>query len=106
MRTGNLYRDIPATRSEELVQTLVAAPAARIERIVSRGHATPPGRWYDQDTHELVVLIAGRAELVIEGRSEPLDLTPGDYVDIPAHVRHRVERTDPGADTIWLAIHY
>jgi quercetin dioxygenase-like cupin family protein len=27
----------------------------------------------------------------------------GDYVTIPRHVKHRVQRTDP--KTIWLAVH-
>ena len=34
------------------------------------------------------------------------DLRPGDYVEIPAHARHRVTWTDPDQATVWLAIHY
>jgi cupin 2 domain-containing protein len=30
----------------------------------------------------------------------------GDYVEIPAHTRHRVEWTDPDEDTVWLAVYY
>jgi cupin 2 domain-containing protein len=33
-------------------------------------------------------------------------MKPGDYLDIPAHRRHRVEWTDPAQPTVWLAIHY
>ena len=28
-----------------------------------------------------------------------------DWVDIPAHRRHRVEWTAPGEPTVWLALH-
>ena len=81
-----------------------AAKDLRIERIVSRGHASPDGFWYDQESSEWVLLVAGAARLRFEGE-EPLHLKPGDYVHIPAHRRHRVEWTDPDAATIWLAIH-
>ena len=33
-------------------------------------------------------------------------LKPGDFVNIPAHRRHRVEWTTPNEPTIWLAIFY
>ncbi len=33
-------------------------------------------------------------------------LKPGDWVDIPAHARHRVEWTDPNEKTMWLAVFY
>jgi cupin 2 domain-containing protein len=33
-------------------------------------------------------------------------LQPGDYVHIPAHRRHRVEWTEVGQTTVWLALHY
>ena len=50
----NMFADIPADLPEELVQTLLSTLALRIERIVSLGHASPEGFWYDQDTHEWV----------------------------------------------------
>jgi cupin 2 domain-containing protein len=34
------------------------------------------------------------------------DLAPGDWLNIPAHRRHRVAWTDEHHDTVWLAIHY
>jgi len=101
----NLLSQIPADLPEELFQTLLSTPSLRIERIVSRGQASPPGFWYDQDTHEWVLLLSGAAQLRLEDE-EPLDLRPGSFVDIPAHKRHRVEWTDPTSPTIWLAIHY
>jgi cupin 2 domain-containing protein len=33
-------------------------------------------------------------------------MAPGDWLAIPAHDRHRVTWTDPGQDTVWLAVHY
>jgi cupin 2 domain-containing protein len=101
----NLFADVPAELAEEFFQTLVAAPSVRIERIVSRGHASPEGFWYDQEIHELVLLVSGEARLRFEGH-EPIAMTAGSYVNIPAHQRHRVEWTHPEQKTIWLAIYY
>lgn len=52
-----------------------------------------------------MLLIEGSARLLIEGEGE-LVLGPGDHMLIEAHVRHRVTWTDPGRQTIWLAIHF
>ena len=101
----NLFADIPADVPEELIQPLLSTSNVRIERIVSLGHASPEGFWYDQETHEWVLLVKGAARLMFEG-GEPIDLRPGSFVNIPAHRRHRVEWTDPTQPTIWLAIHY
>jgi cupin 2 domain-containing protein len=101
----NLFAEVPDPWPEELFQTLLSAPGVRVERIVSRGHASPEGFWYDQDDHEWVVLLSGAARLRFEGE-EAMDLVPGSFVNIPAHKRHGVEWTDPEQTTVWLAIHY
>jgi cupin 2 domain-containing protein len=101
----NLFAEIPARFPEELLQTLLRAPGLRIERIVSLGHASPEGFWYDQDAPEWVLVLAGGARLRFEGE-EPIELRSGSFVNIPAHARHRVDWTDPNEPTIWLAIHY
>ena len=103
---NNLQDRIPADLPEELIEVLARSEAVRIERIVSRGHITPPGEWYDQDRDEFVLLVRGAAQLLFEGESDPVRLDAGDYLNIPAHTRHRVHWTDPDRDTIWLAIHY
>jgi cupin 2 domain-containing protein len=103
-RGGNLYRDIPAALPGELFEPLAEHGQGCVERIVSRGHASPPGFWYDQDEHEWVVLLKGRAGLRFEGETEELILGPGDWVEIPAHMRHRVEWTDAENETVWLAV--
>src|SRR3954453_10969940 len=101
----NLFDGIPPDLPAELTQTLLCEQQFRIERIVSLGHASPEGSWYDQEMHEWVLLLSGAARLLLEG-DEPLDLRPGSFVNIPAHRRHRVEWTDAGQPTIWLAVHY
>jgi cupin 2 domain-containing protein len=101
----NLFADIPAELPEEIIQPLLNALNFRIERIVSLGHASPEGFWYDQETPEWVPLVKGAARLLFEG-GEPIDLRPGSFVNISAHRRHGVEWTDPDQPTIWLAIHY
>ena len=105
-RTDNLFNDIPSTLKEELFQTLAESGGARIERIVSEGHATPKGEWYDQKWDEWVLLVSGAATLQFDGDAGPLVLRPGDHVMIPAGCRHRVERTDSGEKTVWLAVHF
>jgi len=101
----NLFGDIPDHLPEELFQTLARSEAVHIERIVSRGHATAPGEWYDQERREFVLLLQGGARLEFADGRE-VNLAPGDWLDVPAHDRHRVTWTDPGQDTIWLAVHY
>lgn len=106
MELGNLFRDIPNSLPEELFQTLAEQGNVRIERIVSHGHASPDGSWYDQDQHEFVLIVAGSAQLQIDGEAEPRALAPGDFLNIPAHQKHRVAATDASQLTIWLAVFY
>jgi cupin 2 domain-containing protein len=102
----SLLAELPARLPDELIQPLVQSEAIRIERIVSAGHSSPPGFWYDQDMHEWVLLVSGKARLRFEGRDEPVEMVPGSYVNIEAHTRHRVEWTEPNVATVWVAVHY
>lgn len=102
----NLLAGIPGDLPEEHFQTLLAENSLRIERIISLGNSSPPGFWYDQDTHEWILLLQGAARLRFEGQNQPLEMRTGSFINIPAHQRHRVEWTDPVTPTIWLAIHY
>ena len=106
MAVANLLRELPAELPDELIETLCKAEHLRIERIVSRGHISPPEFWYDQEWHEFVVLIKGKARLDFDDGSQPVALACGDWLMIPAHKRHRVAWTDPLQETIWLAVHY
>ena len=106
MRIGNIFSHVPDDLPDELFEDLVVAGAVRIERIISEAHSSPPGFWYDQEKSEWVVLLRGSAGLRFEGSDEVVVMKPGDWVNIPAHKKHRVEWTDPDEKTIWLAVHY
>jgi cupin 2 domain-containing protein len=99
----NLFADSLPSLPDEVVTVLATTPTIRVERIVSTGHVTPPGQWYDQQEDEFVVLLKGEAVLRFTD-SEPLQMTPGSWILIPAHRRHRVERTSLDEPTVWLAI--
>ena len=101
---SNLFADLPARLPDELVTTLLGAADLRIERIVSHGHASPEGFWYDQQQHEWVIVLKGAARLRFEDGT--VEMEPGDFVNIPAHKKHRVEWTMPDELTVWLAVHY
>lgn len=102
----NLLRDLADARAAEISDTLVTHPGLRIERITSFGQASPAGFWYDEDEAEWVLLLTGAARLRFEDESEARHFGPGDWVEIAAHRRHRVEWTDPDQPTIWLAVFY
>jgi cupin 2 domain-containing protein len=108
MFRGNLFAALPRATDQEHVETLIGAGAGdgvRIERIVSTGQASPAGFWYDQPDDEFVVLLAGAATLRFADGDRCITLEPGDWIEIPAHVRHRVESTQADPPTVWLAVH-
>jgi cupin 2 domain-containing protein len=102
----NLLFPLPDARANEQVETLLTRPGLRVERIVSRGQASPPGFWYDQAEGEFVLLLAGAARLRFADEAEARLLHPGDWVDIAPHRRHRIDWTDPVTPTVWLAALY
>ncbi|MFO1115341.1 MAG: cupin domain-containing protein [Beijerinckiaceae bacterium] len=104
-RTGNLFADLPAALEAEQFTDILARQGVRIERIVSTGQASPPGFWYDQPQDEWVCVMSGAAAILIDGEAKPRVLRAGDWLELPAHVRHRVEWTDPTQPTVWLAVH-
>jgi cupin 2 domain-containing protein len=107
VRTGNLKRDLPARPlPDEVVELLLARQGLRIERIVSTGQATPEGHWYDQETDEWVLVVAGAARLRIEDEGTDRELGEGDWILLPAHCRHRVTWTRAQPPTVWLAVHF
>lgn len=106
MPIRNLFESIPEHLPAEATELLLAGRDVRIERIVSHGHASPEGFWYDQDQDEWVVLMAGSAGLQLDGEPDIRELRPGDFLHIPAHSRHRVAWTDADAATVWLAIFF
>jgi cupin 2 domain-containing protein len=105
VKSGDLFADVPARIDEEERASLGELPGARIERIVSTGQASPEGFWYDQDWTEWFVVLSGSAGVRIEGEEMARILPPGAWLEIPPHVRHRVDWTDADEPTVWLAIH-
>ncbi len=102
---ANIFNNIPEQLPEELIECIFRRDNIRIERIISKGHMTPAGQWYDQDGDEWVMLIQGEAIILYEKDHQSFHLNAGDYLLIPAHTRHRVEWTPPDLHTIWLAAH-
>ncbi|MDR3413805.1 MAG: cupin domain-containing protein [Formivibrio sp.] len=103
----NLFAALPAVGSDaETFTDLLRSDKVRIERIVSTGQASPPGFWYDQPQGEWVAVLSGAARLRFAEPDRIVELNAGDFLDIPPHVRHRVEWTDPAQPTVWLAVHY
>ncbi len=102
----NIFSDIPVQTPKEILETIIKSDQFKIERIISRGQATTEGDWYDQEKNEWVLVLRGNAGLLFEGSEEIVIMKTGDYINIPAHKKHRVEWTDPKEETIWLAVHY
>jgi len=100
----NLFANVPANLPDELATVLQEGHGVRIERIVSHGHITPAGFWYDQPESEWVLVLKGAARLEFEGRM--VEMSPGDYINIPAHTKHRVAWTTPDEPTVSLAVHF
>ena len=105
MTGGDLLHNLPDDLPEESVERLAETDSVRIERIVSTGHASPEGFWYDQPRREFVLILKGSARLDFDD-GESLELEPGGWADIPAHRRHRVAWTTPDEPTVWLAVHF
>ena len=104
---NNIFGLIPAlTATSEEFTELLARPGLKIERIVSTGQSSPPDFWYDQPTGEWVLLLQGEAKLRFADEAAARHLKAGDFLDFPAHTRHRVDWTPDDQVTIWLAIHY
>lgn len=104
MIPSNIFKNIPRNLPTELSETLLTSKQIKIERIISAGHTSAPDYWYDQPENEWVIVLKGEAKLETETGTHHLNT--GDYVNIPAHTKHRVAWTTPTEETIWLAIFY
>jgi cupin 2 domain-containing protein len=101
----NLLQNIPQQLPEECFETLVKNENIHIERIVSKGHSSPKEGWYDQGQNEWVLVLKGAARLAFEDGSE-VSMGPGDSLEIPAHMKHKVVWTDPAEETVWVGVRY
>jgi cupin 2 domain-containing protein len=102
---GNIFSPLPENPRKEIVEELVRRGDVRIERIVSKGHTSPDDGWYDQIENEWVIVLEGSGRILFENGPE-VRLKKGDYINIPAHSRHKVTWTDPDNATVWLAVFY
>jgi cupin 2 domain-containing protein len=92
------------TGTDEFVEILLITETIRLERIISKGHATLRGEWYDQLQDEWVALLQGEARLAFDD-GVLQTMHAGDWAFISAHRRHRVEFTSIDPPCIWLAFH-
>ena len=102
---NNIFDAIPENLANEKFDQLVESGRVRIERIISKGHKSPETGWYDQEQNEWVMVIRGEAILSFED-GVSITLKEGDFVNIQAYKKHKVEWTTPEVETIWLAVHY
>lgn len=106
MKRGNVLAVLSEEQEEEVFEELIRTESVTIERITSRGQASPEGFWYDQQRSEWVMVLKGSAGLRFEGISGEVVLREGDWIHIPAHRKHRVEWTSGSEPTVWLAVHH
>lgn len=107
MKPKNIYycEKIPAKNEDELFETLCRDKNVHIERIISNGQTTQKGKWLKQDHNEWILILQGKATLELEN-TEAINLEKGDYLLIPAKLKHRVSFTSKNPVCIWLAIHF
>ena len=102
---SNIFKSLSDDLSEEIFEDIIQSPIVKIERILSKGHTSPEHGWYDQDESEWVIVVDGDARIEFED-GESVALSKGDYLNIPAHKKHKVAWTNPDQITIWLAVFY
>jgi len=102
---ANIFDELPDATKGEVIEKLASfgQEAVRIERIISGGHASAEGFWYEQQEDEWVMLIRGEARLLIEGKDDALEMVAGDHINLPAKLEHRVDSVSD--DAIWIAVH-
>ncbi|MDR1242661.1 MAG: cupin domain-containing protein [Deltaproteobacteria bacterium] len=87
----------------ELFETLCGGSGKfKVERIVSWGHVTAAGEWYDQENDEWAMVLEGEAVIGFSDGTETR-LRRGESIVLPRFRRHRVLYTS--RPCIWLAVH-
>jgi cupin 2 domain-containing protein len=105
MTAKNIFEFVPDDLSNEVFEVITQNDVVKIERIVSKGHSSPETGWYDQDHNEWVMVLKGEAIISFDDNTE-VKLSPGDYLNLTTHTKHKVKWTKPDAETVWLAVHY
>lgn len=105
MEVKNIF-DIPEGNpdEQETFETVIENKNLLIERIITHKPYDSPGEWYNQEKDEWVVLIEGEAELELKDEKK-IKLFKGDYIFIPAHKIHRINKSGNEEKCIWLAVH-
>lgn len=104
-KKGNIYATAPMPPDgSEFSEVLLRHGNLMIERIISEGHTTPEGKWYDQVTDEWVLLLQGEAWVEFDDAGT-INLSQGDWLWIPMHTKHRVVQTSKEPHCVWLALH-
>jgi cupin 2 domain-containing protein len=85
----NFFNNIPNSLPKEVFETIIQTENLKIERIISKGQKSEESFWYDQDQAEFVSLLKGKARIQFE--TQTVELAAGDYLNIAAHQKHRVE---------------
>ena len=101
----NIFKQLPENLDNEVFEQIIQSDQIKIERIISKGHTSAEGFWYDQKQNEWVMILQGEAILSFESKDD-IHMKTGDYLNIPAHQKHRVKWTSSNTETIWLAVHY
>jgi cupin 2 domain-containing protein len=96
------FKSSDSPQTQEIATVLLEGRRFRAEHIASYGAVSLPDFWYDQTLPEWVALLSGTATLEFENGT--LDLQTGDYLIIPANLKHRVSAAS--ADATWFALHF
>lgn len=98
-KVNNLFHNLPSLINGEDFSELLKCRNVIIERILSSDR--PDDKIYSQNQDEWVILIKGKAQLIIN--EDLIKLNAGDYLFIPAQTPHQVVKTS--ANCVWLAVH-
>ncbi len=99
----NIFSKKINSQSDEVADTLYFSQNTKVERIISMGHKSPDGFWYNQSEDEFVILVQGSAKLEFENNEE-ICLEKGDSLLIPAYKKHRIIYTSINPQCIWICI--
>lgn len=100
----NIYSVEGVAKDKEFSELILSADGEfKMERVISFGHPSPDGFWYDQLEDEWVLLAKGSAQIEFE-RGDIVDMIAGDYLVIMAGMRHKV--TEVTEDAVWLGFFF
>jgi cupin 2 domain-containing protein len=105
MVQGNIFKfSKKRIKGSESFETLLKSNSLLLEKILTHGELKSPGKWYDQEKDEWVMMVQGKATIEYDDGNR-IEMKKGDYVIIPAHLKHRVIETSESPDCVWLALH-